>query len=69
MLIKNIQFDANKHYRCSGKTAQYLFDKGFSEIGREDGKVIFTNTPELQEALKKMSFCLKFITKLGGDSR
>lgn len=68
MFIRNLTFDADKHYKCNRKIAQYLIDKGFSEIGFEEEMFIFMNTQALKAALKEMPFRLKFIAKLGGDS-
>ena len=69
MFIRNLEFDPIKHYKCIKPIAEYLFEKGFSEIGNDNGMVVFLNTKQLQAALKVMPFHLKFVAKLGGDSR
>lgn len=68
MFIRNLKFDATKHYKCNKAIATFLHEKGFSEIGIEDGMYIFQNTQQLQAALRVMPFHLKFVAKLGGDS-
>lgn len=68
MFIRNLKFDKNNYYKCTKVIADYLFSKGFSEIGNDDGMIIFQNTQQLQAALKVMPFHLKIVAKLGGDS-
>ena len=69
MFIRNLQFDNTKYYKCNKAIAKYLFEKGFSEISNDDGMVVFKNSEQLQAALKVMPVHLKFVAKLGGDSR
>lgn len=59
MFIKNLQFDATKHYVCNNKIAKYLNQEGLSEISYFDNKFIFINNNDLQEALKNMPFYLR----------
>lgn len=68
MFIRNLKFDKTQYYKCNKSIAEYLTQKGFSEIGNDDGMIIFQNTEQLQAALKVMPFHLKFVAKLGGDS-
>lgn len=68
MFIRNLQFNTVKYYKCNKAIATFLIEKGFSEIGINEGMYVFQNTQQLQAALKVMPFHLKFVAKLGGDS-
>lgn len=68
MFIRNLEFNTVNHYKCNKSIAQFLWDKGFSEISLDDDMYVFLKTEELKAALKIMPIHLKFIAKLGGDS-
>lgn len=68
MFIRNLQFETTSYYKCNKSIAQFLRDKGFSEIGFDGDMYVFRNTEQLQSILKSMPIHLKFIAKLGGDS-
>lgn len=68
MFISNLEFDSTKYYKCSKPIAQFLREKGMSEISIDDGKYVFIKTEQLKAALKIMPVHLKLAAKLGGGN-
>lgn len=68
MFIRNLEFNTTNYYKCNKPIAQFLWDKGFSEISFDKGMYVFRRTEQLKAALKIMPIHLKFMAKLGGDS-
>lgn len=66
MFIRNLEFDSTRYYKCAKPVAQFLREKGISEISIDNGKYVFIKTSQLKAALKIMPIHLKLVAKLGG---
>ena len=66
MFISNIrQYESRHIYRCGNVIGKYLEKKGIPVLGRTKKEFIFSKTNELQKAIDKMPFHLRFLVKAG----